>query len=122
MFTYPGDQKTLAVQDRSPARRRSGSPWSAAAGGAASSVLGRLASQGWEALRRARERRRTVRALSALDNRALADIGVYRGQIPAIANAAADGRDPRRGTEAKAGADNVPSRPAASGNAAHIAA
>ncbi len=80
----------------------------------------------WAALSRARERRATILSLSALDNRALADIGVYRGQISAVAAAAVEGHDIRRGTATSghraACADLPPGRAVANDNAADIAA
>lgn len=95
-------------------------------GGSVYSTLKRWAARGRAAVARARERRATIRLLSALDNRALADIGVYRGQIPAVAAAVADGHDIRRGTGSvapgKAGTDGAPPHGAANDNAAEIAA
>ena len=64
-------------------------------------ALRRLGSGFWAALVARYERRRTIRTLEALDNRALSDIGVNRGQIPAIAAAAAEGHDGRRGERAE---------------------
>ena len=43
----------------------------------------------WRAIRVAQEARATARALAVLDNRALSDIGVSRGSIPAVAHQAA---------------------------------
>jgi len=63
----------------------------------------RLGFRFWTALVSRYVRHRTIRTLEALDNRALADIGVNRGQIPAIAAAAAEGHDGRRGERAEAG-------------------
>ena len=48
-----------------------------------------LVRQLWGAIKVAQESRATARALAVLDNRALSDIGVSRGSIPAVARQAA---------------------------------
>jgi uncharacterized protein YjiS (DUF1127 family) len=96
------------------------------AGEAFIAALKHSAARTWAAVARAHERRATIRRLSALDNRALADIGVYRGQIPAVAAAAVDGHDLRRRTETSGHGtvrtDVAPGRAVANDNAAEIAA
>ncbi|HEX9767627.1 MAG TPA: DUF1127 domain-containing protein [Kiloniellales bacterium] len=113
------------VYDQRPVRHYAGAA-ARPTGERFASALKRRVGRTWAAIARARERRATVRSLSALDDRALADIGVYRGQIPAVAAAAVDGHDPRRGTELsghrQVRSNVAAGQAAANDNAAEIAA
>lgn len=62
------------------------------------SGLGRMVAAGLAAPSRAHNENRTMTALSGLNDHTLADIGIHRSQIPALARAVAErpSLDPRR--------------------------
>jgi uncharacterized protein YjiS (DUF1127 family) len=118
VLTYPDAKEPFAVPDQGCSCRPGGATVAASLGKGLLVRVVNLSSRTWGVALRTYERWRTVRALSALDNRMLADIGVYRGQIPAIAAAVADGHDARDGAGAEIDTGTASIRPAVERKAA----